>query len=138
MKIIFLLTPNLEYFTPTFCLWLQYFAKSQQNKTFSHKYHFYSSFKNPSENSVRNTILKMQLKIQAASEFQAVQVCTFKTGKSAIPKNALCIKHFFYYFSESWGKFLHNNLLMEMGPWFIVSSVEQTRRVFHYLAIIKG
>ena len=26
----FSLTPNLEYFTPTFCLWLQLFAKSQQ------------------------------------------------------------------------------------------------------------
>ena len=25
----FLLTPDLEYFSPTFCLWLQYFAKSQ-------------------------------------------------------------------------------------------------------------
>ena len=25
----FSLTPNLEYFTPTFCLWLQIFAKSQ-------------------------------------------------------------------------------------------------------------
>ena len=25
----FSLTPNLEYFTPTFCLWLQLFAKSQ-------------------------------------------------------------------------------------------------------------
>ena len=51
----FLLTPNTEYFTPSFCLWLQFFAKSQQ-KNIVKLQHFledsiFTYFQNPSENS---------------------------------------------------------------------------------------
>ena len=52
----FSLTPNLDYFTPTFWFRLQLFHKSANRKVkktpfFSGKQHFYSFFQNPSENS---------------------------------------------------------------------------------------
>ena len=55
---VFLLTSNLDYFTPTFWFWLPTFSKvpiEKYGKTpiFSGKQHFYSYFQNPSENSDR-------------------------------------------------------------------------------------
>ena len=54
----FSLTPNLEDFTPTFCLLTTTFCKVSVEKysktpTFSGRQHFYSYFQNPSENSAR-------------------------------------------------------------------------------------
>ena len=52
----FSLTPNLDYFTPTFLILTPTFSqvpieKYGKTPTFSGKQHFYSYFQNPSENS---------------------------------------------------------------------------------------